>query len=610
MMSNLAPQNDVLNLTPSKTSNTSSSFSKTSKNKEHESSDSKNSTQDDTESFLNSLLNSIDETNEFLPDHMKISQKEVVNEAMNRLQKGAFDESDKISIFESASFMQILSLLDKLKTDTADVKLANLSTQLSSLIKTEANFNALKGASNLSELLDIAKDLGLNVKNIKVDRLLDLKATFPNLDKADFFKGAMDNVFKEIINNKISNVSKNLNHNLENTTHTTSTHSTQKTNSKDSGSLLSQTLKNLDSILSSKESKHEKNDKVKSKIEEDTTDAKNTLKNLKNDEFAKNLTEELNIKDKKNQDNLNKDNNLKDLNKESKDLNKDFNKELNKELNKNQEKNNLNQENIQDQNKNLKNNDQNLNLDKNLNKEIVKDTQNLVSNLTQKDFNLNKEPKNNNKENKDIKQNFFDQKLNFENLNKTQVVQNKENNANFNNNATNKETFTQEQTKTHSENVDKNSLDELNSLVKDLNKVTQNNARNITPKETLQYFSQDLKEAVDQYKAPITKLSITLNPNNLGEVEVTLIQRGNNLHINFNSNTNAMNLFIQNQAEFKNSLVNMGFTGLEMNFSDQGKREQNQNQGKNRSGYGFKDALDGKNESEKVNLELVLAKYF
>ncbi|EOZ8016781.1 flagellar hook-length control protein FliK [Campylobacter coli] len=580
MMSNLAPQNDVLNLTPSKTSNTSSSFSKTSKNKEHESSDSKNSTQDDTESFLNSLLNSIDETNEFLPDHMKISQKEVVSEAMNRLQKGAFDESDKISIFESASFMQILSLLDKLKTDTADVKLANLSTQLSSLIKTEANFNALKGASNLSELLDIAKDLGLNVKNIKVDRLLELKATFPNLDKADFFKGAVDNVFKEIINNKISNVSKNLNHNLENTTHTTSTHSMQKTNSKDSGSLLSQTLKNLDSILSSKESKHEKNDKVKSKIEEDTTDAKNTLKNIKNDEFAKNLTEELNIKDK-----------------ENKDLNKDFNKELNK-----------NQGDMQGQNKNLKNNNQNLNLDKNLNKEIVKDTQNLVSNLTQKDFNLNKEPKNN-KENKDIKQNFFDQKLNFENLNKTQVVQNKENNANFNNN-TNKETFTQEQTKTHSENIDKNSLDELNSLVKDLNKVTQNNARNITPKETLQYFSQDLKEAVDQYKAPITKLSINLNPNNLGEVEVTLIQRGNNLHINFNSNTNAMNLFIQNQAEFKNSLVNMGFTGLEMNFSDQGKREQNQNQGKNRSGYGFKDALDGKNESEKVNLELVLAKYF
>ncbi len=604
-MSNLTPSNDILNLTPSKTNTTHSSSSKT---KEQDLKKSDNTTQDDTESFLNSLLNSIEETNEFLPDHMKISKKEVVNEAMDKLQNGVFSESDKISIFESASFMQILSLLDKLKADTADIKLANLSTQLSQLVKTEANFNALKSASNLSELLNIAKDLGLNVKNIKVDRLLDLKATFPNLDKANFFKGAVDNVFKEIINNKLAHISKNLNQNVQNLNHTPHANLSQnsKMTKKDDTSLLSQTLKNLDSILSSKESKHEKNDKVKSKIEEDVTDAKNTLKNIKNDEFAKNLTEELNIKDKKNQDNLNKDNNLKDLNKESKDLNKDFNKELNK----NQEKNNLNQENIQDQNKNLKNNDQNLNLDKNLNKEIVKDTQNLVSNLTQKDFNLNKELKNNNKENKDIKQNFFDQKLNFENLNKTQVAQNKENNANFNNNTTNKETFTQEQTKTHSENVDKNSLDELNSLVKDLNKISQNNTKNITPKETLQHFSQDLKAAMEQYKAPITKLSITLNPHNLGEVEVTLIQRGNNLHINFNSNANAMNLFIQNQAEFKNSLVNMGFTGLEMNFSDQGKREQNQNQGKNRSGYGFKDALDGKNESEKVNLELVLAKYF
>lgn len=648
-MSNLAPQNDVLNLTPSKTSTTSSSFSKTSKNKEHESSDSKNSTQDDTESFLNSLLNSIDETNEFLPDHMKISQKEVVNEAMNRLQKGAFDESDKISIFESASFMQILSLLDKLKTDTADVKLANLSTQLSSLIKTEANFNALKGASNLSELLDIAKDLGLNVKNIKVDRLLDLKATFPNLDKADFFKGAVDNVFKEIINNKISNISKNLNHNLQNTTHITSTHTNQKTNFKDSGSLLSQTLKNLDSILSSKESKYEKNDKVKSKIEEDVADAKNTLKNIKNDELVKNLAEEqLNTKDKKIQDNqnkdnlkdiknneqlkkdekelnnLNKDNSFKDLIKDSIKQEQNINKEIkdnistqdfadfknfNKDLNKNQEKNNTNSENIQDQNINLKNNNQNLNFDKTSNKEVVKDLQNLTSNLTQKDFSLAKESKTNIKESKDIKQIFFDQNLTFENLNKNQIVQGKESYTNSNNN-TNKENFIQEQTKTHSENVDKNNLDELNSLVKDLNKITQNNTRNITPKETLQYFSQDLKEAVEQYKAPITKLSITLNPNNLGEVEVTLIQRGNNLHINFNSNTNAMNLFIQNQAEFKNSLVNMGFTGLEMNFSDQGRREQNQNQGKNRTGYGFKNTLENSNEGEKVNLELVLAKYF
>ncbi|HHW4165742.1 TPA: flagellar hook-length control protein FliK [Campylobacter coli] len=636
-MSNLTPSNDILNLTPSKTNTTHSSSSKT---KEQDLKKSDNTTQDDTESFLNSLLNSIEETNEFLPDHMKISKKEVVNEAMDKLQNGVFSESDKISIFESASFMQILSLLDKLKADTADIKLANLSTQLSQLVKTEANFNALKSASNLSELLNIAKDLGLNVKNIKVDRLLDLKATFPNLDKANFFKGAVDNVFKEIINNKLAHISKNLNQNVQNLNHTPHANLSQnsKMTKKDDTSLLSQTLKNLDAIISSKKEKNEvKNDNVKIQTDGETAELKNTSKNLTHSESLKELEQEnLTNNDKKipSQEVQNKeqskefkndkntllneslkkdDKELKNANKANvQDLTPSKNnttqdklpmqdkvstqektlpqdkvliqeKPLNNKEGLNQETNNI--KNIKDLNQALdKNNNlsenpkeqvknENTNFNKTSNKENVRDSQNLSLNLSSKDLNLNKD------------------------------------NTNFTH-YTNKENYTQEQGKIQSENTEKNPLDDLNSLVKDLNKISQNNTKNITPKETLQHFSQDLKAAMEQYKAPITKLSITLNPHNLGEVEVTLVQRGNNLHINFNSNTNAMNLFIQNQAEFKNSLVNMGFTGLEMNFSDQGKREQNQNQGKNRSGYGFKDALDGKNESEKVNLELVLAKYF
>ncbi|EAI0094657.1 flagellar hook-length control protein FliK [Campylobacter coli] len=654
-MSNLTPSNDILNLTPSKTNTTHSSSSKT---KEQDLKKSDNTTQDDTESFLNSLLNSIEETNEFLPDHMKISKKEVVNEAMDKLQNGVFSESDKISIFESASFMQILSLLDKLKADTADIKLANLSTQLSQLVKTEANFNALKSASNLSELLNIAKDLGLNVKNIKVDRLLDLKATFPNLDKANFFKGAVDNVFKEIINNKLAHISKNLNQNVQNLNHTPHANLSQnsKMTKKDDTSLLSQTLKNLDAIISSKKEKNEvKNDNVKIQTDGETAELKNTSKNLTHSESLKELEQEnLTNNDKKipSQEVQNKeqskefkndkntllneslkkdDKELKNANKANvQDLTPSKNnttqdklpmqdkvsardkaltqekiipqekvstqektlpqdkvliqeKPLNNKEGLNQETNNI--KNIKDLNQALdKNNNlsenpkeqvknENTNFNKTSNKENVRDSQNLSLNLSPKDLNLNKD------------------------------------NTNFTH-YTNKENYTQEQGKIQSENTEKNPLDDLNSLVKDLNKISQNNTKNITPKETLQHFSQDLKAAMEQYKAPITKLSITLNPHNLGEVEVTLVQRGNNLYINFNSNTNAMNLFIQNQAEFKNSLVNMGFTGLEMNFSDQGKREQNQNQGKNRSGYGFKDALDGKNESEKVNLELVLAKYF
>ncbi|EAL2682477.1 flagellar hook-length control protein FliK [Campylobacter coli] len=624
-MSNLTPSNDILNLTPSKTNTTHSSSSKT---KEQDLKKSDNTTQDDTESFLNSLLNSIEETNEFLPDHMKISKKEVVNEAMDKLQNGVFSESDKISIFESASFMQILSLLDKLKADTADIKLANLSTQLSQLVKTEANFNALKSASNLSELLNIAKDLGLNVKNIKVDRLLDLKATFPNLDKANFFKGAVDNVFKEIINNKLAHISKNLNQNVQNLNHTPHANLSQnsKMTKKDDTSLLSQTLKNLDAIISSKKEKNEvKNDNVKIQTDGETAELKNISKNLTHSESLKELEQE-NLtnndkkipsqevqnkeqsKESKNDKNTLLNESLKKDDKELKNANKanvqDLTpsknnttqdklpmqdkvliqeKPLNNKEGLNQETNNikntkdLNQ--ALDKNNNLSENpkeqvkNENTNFNKTSNKENVRDSQNLSLNLSPKDLNLNKD------------------------------------NTNFTH-YTNKENYTQEQGKIQSENTEKNPLDDLNSLVKDLNKISQNNARNITPKETLQYFSQDLKAAMEQYKAPITKLSITLNPHNLGEVEVTLVQRGNNLHINFNSNTNAMNLFIQNQAEFKNSLVNMGFTGLEMNFSDQGKREQNQNQGKNRSGYGFKDALEGKTENEKVNLELVLAKYF
>ncbi|HEH5405096.1 TPA: flagellar hook-length control protein FliK [Campylobacter coli] len=691
-MSNLTPSNDILNLTPSKTNATHSSSSKT---KEQDLKKSDNTTQDDTESFLNSLLNSIEETNEFLPDHMKISKKEVVNEAMDKLQNGVFSESDKISIFESASFMQILSLLDKLKADTADIKLANLSTQLSQLVKTEANFNALKSASNLSELLNIAKDLGLNVKNIKVDRLLDLKATFPNLDKANFFKGAVDNVFKEIINNKLAHISKNLNQNVQNLNHTPHANLSQnsKMTKKDDTSLLSQTLKNLDAIISSKKEKNEvKNDNVKIQTDGETAELKNTSKNLNHSESLKELEQE-NLtnndkkipsqevqnkeqsKESKNDKNTLLNESLKKDDKELKNTNKanvqDLTpsknntaqdklpmqdkvsaqdkaltqekiipqekvstqekilpqdkvliqeKPLNNKEGLNQETNNikntkdLNQ--ALDKNNNLNENpkeqvkNENTNFNKTSNKENVRDSQNLSLNLSPKDLNLNKDNKTNNKDNtlKDIKQNFTEQKINFENFNKTQFVSNKDN-TNFTH-YTNKENYTQEQSRIQGENTEKNPLDDLNSLVKDLNKISQNNTKNITPKETLQHFSQDLKAAMEQYKAPITKLSITLNPHNLGEVEVTLVQRGNNLHINFNSNTNAMNLFIQNQAEFKNSLVNMGFTGLEMNFSDQGKREQNQNQGKNRSGYGFKDALEGKTEGEKINLELVLAKYF
>ncbi|TNB55205.1 flagellar hook-length control protein FliK [Campylobacter helveticus] len=581
-MSNLAPQSEVLNLAPSKNTN-QASFSKNVKNNQKEEASSDN----ERESFLNSLLASIEETNEHLPQHMKISEAEVVGEVMSKLQVGNFDEGDKISIFESASLMQILSVLDKLKTDMSNVKLANLANNnnnaLLQLIKNENNFNALKNANSLGELLDLAKDMGLEVRDIKVDRLLDLKATFPNLDKKEFFKGAIDNVFKEILNNKLAHIEKNLDKNLQ-----TNNKVPKKTN--EANSLLSKTLQNLDTLIKKEDkSKKENNEEVEIKL---------NTKNHKNENFSEILEgfskkTKISENDEKKTRPALKEETIKEVNLENKKETFVNKKEPLKEV--------LDKEilNTQEKTKSpLKEAVLNATLNsKEMPKEtakeaIIKEVQKDLSKESLKDMKLNRV-------------NSEGMKVVSENL--TKIVQNKNNENAFGellNKETNKEFVATE--KSENVNVEKSSMEDLNNLVKDLSRVNQNQ-KIVTPKETLQYFSQDLKEAMEQYKAPITKLSITLNPSNLGEVEVTLVQRGANLHINFNSNPNAMNLFIQHQAEFKNSLVNMGFTGLEMNFSEQGKREQQQEK-KSKSHY-YDEKID-EESSPKINLELVLAKYF
>ncbi|MDD3324048.1 MAG: flagellar hook-length control protein FliK [Sulfurospirillaceae bacterium] len=128
-------------------------------------------------------------------------------------------------------------------------------------------------------------------------------------------------------------------------------------------------------------------------------------------------------------------------------------------------------------------------------------------------------------------------------------------------------------------------------------------------KESLSQFANDLREKIEAYKPPIMKVELSLNPKSLGDVDVTILTRGNNLHVNITSNTNTMTLFNQNQAEFKNSLVNMGFTNLEMNFSDQ-KHNENQHQN-SQTRHGVFEEF-GEEESLKESLstiELVLPKY-
>ena len=154
--------------------------------------------------------------------------------------------------------------------------------------------------------------------------------------------------------------------------------------------------------------------------------------------------------------------------------------------------------------------------------------------------------------------------------------------------------------KTESVNTLKNDV-KVNSKQDFSSKSTNNQ-----PRETFSTFADDLREKIEQYKPPIMKVQMALNPKALGEVDVTIINRGNNLHVSITSNTNTMTLFTQNQAEFKNSLVNMGFTNLEMNFSDQ--RQSNNEQGKNSSSTN-KEFFEELEEETSTSIELIVPQY-
>ncbi len=125
-------------------------------------------------------------------------------------------------------------------------------------------------------------------------------------------------------------------------------------------------------------------------------------------------------------------------------------------------------------------------------------------------------------------------------------------------------------------------------------------------KKTLNTFATEFKEKVEAYKPPLMKIKMQLTPQNLGDVDVTMISRGNNLQVNINSNSNAMSLFVQNQAEFKNSLVNMGFSDLQMNFGDNRGQQQQQDQKKDQHASDYHDSLENE---ETEGIEMILPNY-
>ena len=650
----------------------------------------------DAPSFLNALVQALDESNEFLPQDLQVSDEALLQDLALSFQKGSLlGEVEQNALFENLSFMQILSVLENLQIQASEVKLGNLSTQMQQLVQTQSNLDALKGAKNISELLDIAKSLNLKVTNVKIEQIGEFKTHFPNLNKANFFTQNLESVFKEFLNTKISTLIK------ENESKFTN-HSAPKSTKQSQPNLLAKVLQSVSDDDTSVLKSEPKNTTPKLSELLDTADelqSKTSKTPLNSDE-----TQNLSTKPAKVELALNKglENVAKPNLNETNTILKDEKPLLNEQPKSTPAKEMLASETKQTPTNALDSKPQSEpktfasaltqnapslksvanqapqenslkeNKDSKESKIAPKESKETKSELSQK-FVLNDEksvikdekivqstlksnepqtqkaqspqiqpitPKTQPKAQNSVESKGTTSKESFEKslqseLSKENLSTNATNTSVESKNPTNLESLMSklqsklnaDTTSTALQNLserqgeqvakadeidfaissDDNS--ELNAALKDLSQVSRSELKSdLNLKETFRNFAQDFKEQMQTYKPPITRFNITLNPSNLGEVEVTLVQRGQNLHISFNANTSTMNLFIQNQAEFKNSLVNMGFTGLEMNFSDQSKKDRQQ-QGKNRSGYGFKEEFENINP-QNTALEFVLAKYF
>jgi len=113
----------------------------------------------------------------------------------------------------------------------------------------------------------------------------------------------------------------------------------------------------------------------------------------------------------------------------------------------------------------------------------------------------------------------------------------------------------------------------------------------VDAKQMVQNFAKSLREQVENYKPPVTRMQLTLDPKDLGKVEVTLVSRGNNLHIQVNSNPTAIGLMATQGQELKNQLVSMGFSDVQMQFNMNQQQQQQRKEHGGRSEHGYM-ALD------------------
>lgn len=98
--------------------------------------------------------------------------------------------------------------------------------------------------------------------------------------------------------------------------------------------------------------------------------------------------------------------------------------------------------------------------------------------------------------------------------------------------------------------------------------------KSAAPKETIKHFTQQLKQEIQEYKPPMSRISMDLFPKELGKVEVTIQKVGKNLKVSVISHNNSLQTFLDNQQDLKNSLNALGFEGVDLSFSHDSSKEQ------------------------------------
>ncbi|BAW36593.1 nascent polypeptide-associated complex subunit alpha, muscle-specific form [Helicobacter pylori] len=134
----------------------------------------------------------------------------------------------------------------------------------------------------------------------------------------------------------------------------------------------------------------------------------------------------------------------------------------------------------------------------------------------------------------------------------------------------------EEKTKEASENKEK-TKESTNSAQSAQNaqasdKTSEN--KSAAPKETIKHFTQQLKQEIQEYKPPMSRISMDLFPKELGKVEVVIQKVGKNLKVSVISHNNSLQTFLDNQQDLKNSLNALGFEGVDLSFSQDSSKEQ------------------------------------